>query len=245
MASISEIAPGVFRICTYFDRIGLEFNEFLVRDDQPLLFHTGPRKTFGEVFEAASRVIDPVQIRWIGLSHFEADECGALNDWLAAAPGAQAICSTVAANVSVNDFADRPARALNHDEVLTTGRRRFRFLRTPHVPHAWEAGLLFEETERILFCSDLFHQGGRHQPLVETDVVERAAETLKQYQSSPMANSIPFTPYSGKILAGLAALNPATLAIMHGPSYRGDGADALRRLAAAIKEVLANDTKWP
>ncbi|MGH7905106.1 MAG: MBL fold metallo-hydrolase [Candidatus Binataceae bacterium] len=244
MATVTEIAPDIFRICTYFTQNNLEFNEFIVRDEQPLLFHTGPRKTFGEVCEGVRQVMDPAKIRWVGFSHFEADECGALNEWLAVAPDAQALCSKVAANVSVNDFADRPARPLNHDEILLTGRYRFRFLRTPHVPHAWEAGLIFEETERILFTSDLFHQSGRHQPLTESDVVAGAADTLRKYQSSPMANSIPYTPYTEPILAGLAELKPATLAIMHGPSYRGDGAAAIKALAAAAKEILAGDAKW-
>ena len=244
-ASVTEIAPDIFRICTYFPQNKLEFNEFIVRDEQPLLFHTGPRKTFGEVLAATRTVIDPTKLRWIGFSHYEADECGALNEWLTVAPDAQAVCSQVAVNVSVNDFAERPAKALAHNEVLTIGRRRFRFLRTPHVPHAWEAGLMFEESERILFCSDLFHQIGRHQPLTESEVVSAAADTLKRYQLSPMANSIPYTPYTDRIMEGLAALEPATLAIMHGPTYRGDGAGQLRALAASIREVLANDTKWP
>ncbi len=245
MATVSEILPDVFRICTYFSQNNLEFNEFLVRDEQPLLYHTGPRKTFAEVCEAVRKVMDPAKIRWIGFSHFEADECGALNAWLAIAPQAEPICSVVAANVSINDFADRPARGLLHDELISTGRHRFRMLRTPHVPHGWEASLLFEETRRILFCSDLFHQGGQHPPVTESDVVEAAARTLREYQLSPMANSMPYTPYTDRIFAGLAALRPEILALAHGPTYRGDGAKALRGLAAAIKDVLAGYTQWP
>jgi flavorubredoxin len=243
--NVTEIAPDVFRLCLYLPQQKLEFNEFLVRDEQPLLFHTGPRKTFGEVLAAVRTVIDPTKLRWIGFSHFEADECGALNEWLTVAPDAQAVCSQVAANVSVNDFAERPAKALAHDEVLTTGRRRFRFQRTPHVPHAWESGLMFEESQRILLCSDLFFQSGQHPALTESEVVSAAADTLKKYQSSPMANSVPYTPLTDRIMAGLAALEPATLAIMHGPTYRGDCAGQLRALATATRELFANDTKWP
>ncbi|HUY19555.1 MAG TPA: hypothetical protein VMV15_10040 [Candidatus Binataceae bacterium] len=244
-ATVTEIAPDIFRICIFFEQNKLEFNEFLIRDEQPLLFHTGPRKTFGEVLAAVRTVIDPTKLRWIGFSHFEADECGALNEWLTVAPDAQAVCSQVAVNVDLNDFAERPAKPLAHNEILTIGRRRLRFLRTPHVPHAWEAGLMFEESERILFCSDLFFQTGQHPPLTESEVASGAAETLKKYQGSPMANSVPYTPYTDRIMEGLAALKPATLAIMHGPTYRGDCAGQLRALAASTRELLANDTKWP
>ncbi|HTW87387.1 MAG TPA: hypothetical protein VMD75_05230 [Candidatus Binataceae bacterium] len=243
-ATVMEIAPDIFRISMFLPTQKLEFNEFLVRDEQPLLFHTGPRKTFGEVLAAVRTVIDPTKLRWIGFSHFEADECGALNEWLTVAPDAQAVCSQVAVNVNVNDFAEKPGKALAHNEVLATGQRRFRFLRTPHVPHTWEAGLMFEETQRILFCSDLFFQSGQHPALTESEVASAAADTLKKYQSSPMANSVAYTPYTDRIMAGLAALEPAALAIMHGPTYRGDCAGQLRALAASTKELLANDTTW-
>ncbi len=244
-ASVTEIAPDIFRICTYFSQKDLEFNEFLVRDEQPLLFHTGPRKTFGEVLAAVRTLIDPSRLRWIGFSHYEADECGSINEWLTVAPDAQAVCSQVAINVSINDVAEKPGRGLKHNEVLTTGRRRFRFLRTPHVPHAWESGLMFEETERILFCSDLFFQSGRHPALTESEVATGAAATLRKYQASPMANSVPYTPYTDRIMEGLAALEAASLALMHGPTYRGDCASQLRALAASTRELFANYTQWP
>jgi flavorubredoxin len=244
-ARVSEIAPDVFRLCLHVQQNNLEFNEFLVRDEQPLLFHTGPRKTFGEVLAAARTLIDPARLRWISFSHYEADECGSLNEWLTVAPDAQAVASQVAINVSINDVAEKPGRGLKHDEVLITGRRRFRFIRTPHVPHAWESGLLFEETERILFCSDLFFQSGRHSALTESEIVSGAAETLRKYQASPMANSVPYTPYTDRIMEGLAALEPASLALMHGPTYRGDCAGQLRALAASTREIFGNYTQWP
>jgi flavorubredoxin len=242
MATVTEIAPDIFRISFFADRFGLEFNEFIIRDEQPMLFHTGPRKTFGEIFEAARRVIDPSKLRWIGFSHFESDECGALNEWLAVAPDAQPVCGVVAANVCINDFSDRPARALQHDEVVEIGRYRMRYQRTPHVPHCWDAGLMFEETGRTLFCSDLFGQRGQHPPMIEGDIVGPAAESMRGGQMTPMADSMPYTPYTGRLLAGLAELRPATLAIMHGPAWRGDGSAAILALAGAIRDVYGHDT---
>src|SRR5205823_3036710 len=150
----------LFRLSTFLPEANMQFNQFLARDAEPLLFHTGQRALFPLVREAVARLIDPATLRWIGLSHFEADECGALNEWLALAPEAAPVCSFVGAMVSVNDFALRPARPLMDGEVLETGRLRFRFCSTPHVPHCWEAGLLFEETQQTLLCSDLFHQLG-------------------------------------------------------------------------------------
>src|SRR6266852_744999 len=190
MTTVTEIAPEIFRICTYLPDLGMQFNQFLVRDQEPLLYHTGMKAMFGVVREAIAKVIDPARLRWISFSHFEADECGALNEFLAIAPGAQPLCSFVGAMVSVNDFASRPARGLEDGEVVTTGARRFRFIRTPHLPHTWEAGHLFEETTRTLFCSDLFHQDGELEPLIESEaeLIERARKTLVRYQAGPFAN---------------------------------------------------------
>src|SRR6266566_8156598 len=193
---VDEIAPDVFRLSLYVPEMNIQFNQFLVKDDEPLLFHTGMRQIFPQVRETVARLIDPAGLRWIGFSHFEADECGALNDWLATAPQATPVCGFVGANVSVNDFANRPARAMNDDEVLTTGKYRFRFLATPHVPHCWEASLLFEETQGTLFCSDLFHQNGDVEPSTSADVVGRFKQTLVEYQQSPLANYMPYTPYT-------------------------------------------------
>jgi len=236
--AVTEIAPDLFRISTYIPEFGLQFNQFLIRDDESLLFHTGMNALFPAVREAVASVIDPAQLRWIGFSHFEADECGSLNEWLRIAPQAQPVCSMVGAMVSVNDFAIRPARGMTDGEVIETGKYRFRFVQTPHVPHCWEAGHLFEETNRTLLCSDLFHQNGNVEPLTESDVTGRARQTLVDYQAGPLANYMPYTKNTDAILQGLADLKPRTIATMHGSAFAGDGEGAIRDLAVVIKEVL-------
>ena len=238
MTTVTEVAPDVFRISTYVPEIDLQFGQFLVRDDEPLLFHTGLRKMFPLTRDAVARVMDPARIRWISFSHFEADECGALNEWLGLAPQAQAACSFVGAVVSVNDFSIRDARALAHDEVLVTGKYRFRFQQTPHVPHCWEAGLLFEETQGTLLCSDLFDHNGDVEPVTESDILGRHRENLLAMQAGPMAHYMPYTPMTEAILNRLADLKPRTLATMHGSVFRGDGEKALRALAGVLREVL-------
>jgi len=160
MASINEIAPDVFRIRTYVPEIDLQFDQFLVKDDEPLLYHTGMRAMFPQLLETVGKILEPSTIRWIGFSHFEADECGALNNWLEVAPSAEPVCTFVGAMVSVNDFAIRPAHILKGDDVLTTGKYRYRLVHTPHLPHGWDAGMLFEETQRTLFCSAFFIKAG-------------------------------------------------------------------------------------
>jgi flavorubredoxin len=222
----------------YVPEMNIQFNQFLVKDDKPLLFHTGMRQIFPQVREAVARVIDPASLRWIGFSHFEADECGALNDWLATAPQATPVCGFVGANVSVNDFANRAARAMNDGEVLTTGKYRFRFLATPHVPHCWEASLLFEETGGTLFSSDLFFHWGDAEPKTTSDVVDRFKEGLIADQKGPFANAYPYTPQTGPTLQRLAALKPKIIALMHGSSLEGDGERELNDLATVMREVL-------
>lgn len=239
MAQVDEIAPDVYRISVFAPDIGLTFNHFLVRDDAPLLFHAGLRRMFPEVHEAVSRLIDPMAIRFIGFSHFESDECGGLNHWLELAPHSAALCGFVGALVSVNDFAIRPAHVLGPDDVLSTGKRRFRLLPTPHLPHGWDASLLFEETERTLFCSDLFLQSGACKPLSTTGIVEQAREALIQNEAGPFAHSLPYTRDTSRMFKALARQDPRTLAVMHGSSYVGDGARALQDLAGAISETLA------
>jgi len=169
MTTVTEVAPEIFRICTYLPDLGMQFNQFLVRDLEPLLYHTGMKAMFPVVRDAIAKVIDPARLRWIAFSHFEADECGALNEFLAIAPEAQALCSFVGAMVSVNDFASRAARGLQDGEVVATGDKRLRFISTPHLPHTWEAGHLFEESTRTLFCSDLFHQDGELEAVIESE----------------------------------------------------------------------------
>ena len=235
---VTEIAPDCYRISTYIREIELQFNQFLIKDEEPLLFHTGMRALFPLVREAVATIIDPSTIRWIAFSHFEADECGSLNEWLQIAPAAQPVCSVIGALVSVNDFAIRQAKGMMDGEVFNTGEHRFRFVQTPHVPHCWEAGMLFEETKGTLLCTDLFHQNGDVEPLTESDVIDRSRKTLIDYQASPLANYMPYTKHTDGILQKLAALNPRTLAPMHGSAYLGDGTKAIRDLAVVMREVL-------
>jgi flavorubredoxin len=235
---ITEIAPDLFRISTYVPQAGIQFNYFVSRDREPLLFHAGQRQLFPLVKEAVSRILDPATIRWIGFSHFESDECGALNEWLALAPAATAICSVVGAIVSVNDFSSRLPRPMADGEVLETGQHRFRFLQTPQVPHAWDAGLLFEETSAALLCSDLFHQMGDVEDMTSSDVVGRARDTLVGYNAGPFARYMPYTPQTEPTLGALAELRPRILATMHGSTYEGNGEQALRDLAVMMREVL-------
>ncbi len=239
MTTVNEVAPDVFRIATYVPEADLEFGQFLVRDEEPLLFETGMKALFPAVREAVAKVLDPSTIRWVSFSHFEADECGALNEWLSIAPRAQAACSLVGAIVSVNDFATRPARSLEDGENFSTGKRRFRFLHTPHVPHCWEAGVLFEETDRTLFCSDLLQQNGERPPVGGPELVDLCRQSMMNYQKGPFANYLPYTPHTDGTFRRLAALEPKTLATMHGSVLRGDGAQALRELAAVVREIYS------
>lgn len=239
MAHITEIAPDLFRITTFVEPFNLQFSQFLVRDDEPLLFHTGPRALFSEVKAAVASLIDLPALRWIGFSHFESDECATLPEWQQLAPQSQAVCSVVGKLVSVDDcLALRPAKGMTDGEVLQTGTYRFRFLATPHVPHCWEAGLLFEETERTLLCSDLLHQEGDVEPMTESDVLGRCRKTLVEYQQGPLANYMPYCTLTDATLQRLAALQPKRLATMHGSVYVGDGSKALQDLAIIWREVL-------
>jgi flavorubredoxin len=238
MTTVNEIAPDFYRISTYIPEAELQFNQFLIDDDEPVLFHTGMKVLFPLVREAVATVIDPSTIRWISFSHFEADECGSLNEWLQIAPNAKAACSVVGAMVSINDFAIRPAKEMNDGEVLNTGKYRFRYLSTPHVPHCWEAGLLFEETKGTLLSSDLFHQCGDVEASTESDVIERARKTLIDYQAGPLANYMPYTKHTDGVMQRLAELKPQTIAPMHGSTYVGDGEKALKDLATVLKDVL-------
>lgn len=236
-----EIAADVFRISHYSPQADFTFNQYLVRDDEPLLYHTGFRKTFRETREAVARLIEPKALRWIAYSHFEPDECGALNAWLAEAPEACAVAGPVGGGVVLDDFADRPAKILLDEETLSTGRRRFRLLCTPHLPHGWDASLLFEETEGTLFCSDLFFHTGRQPPLVETDIVGPAGDQLADAAMGPFAHSLPYTPQTGPMFERLARLEPRTLAVMHGAAFRGDGARALADLGALVAGLARRD----
>jgi flavorubredoxin len=235
MIRTDEIAPDVFRLTLHVPDIDMQFNHFLVRDEQPLLFHTGFRATFPILREAVAKLIDPARLRWVGWSHFESDECGALNQWLEIAPQAQPVCTLLGKLVSVDDFANRPALGMTPADVLETGKYRFRFSCSPHIPHGWDAGVLFEETQRTLFCSDLFHHFGDPEPVTEADIVARTKEAMKKMENGPLAGYMPYTHQTEKILQCLADLNPRTLAVMHGSSFNGNCSTALRDLGAVIK----------
>lgn len=225
-----EIADGIFRLSTFVPEIappaGFAFNQFLILGEQPLLFHTGPRKMFPLVREALSRLLPPERLRWISFGHVEADECGSMNDWLAIAPQAEVAHGMTGCMVQLGDLADRPPRALENGEVLDLGGgKRVRYIDTPHTPHAWDSGLMFEESTGTLLCGDLFTQVGNGPALIEGDIVGPAiaAEDMFRYSS--------LNPDMGSTIRGLTALAPRTLALMHGPSFAGDGAAALAALA--------------
>jgi flavorubredoxin len=239
-SKVTEIASNVYRISTFHPAYGIQFNQFLINDEEPFLMHTGFKKLFSATLAGVSSVIKPAGLRWIGFSHFESDECGALNEWLGIAPHAQAVCSFVGAMVNVNDFADRPARALRDGEIVEIGRHRLRFLATPHVPHCWDAGLFFEESDRMLLCSDLFFHPGDPEPMIESGVVERAHDSIIANLTGPMEKNMPYTPYTDSTLQRLAALEPQTLALMHGSSFRGDGRAAIISLTEIIRETIGN-----
>jgi flavorubredoxin len=238
MADINEIAPDVFRISVFVKEFDLQFNHFLVRDEEPLLYHAGMRRMFPELHEAVARVIDPKALRWISWSHFEVDECGGLNHWLEAAPSAVPACSVVGAMVNLSDFSDRPPKGLAKGEILETGKYRFRFHPTPHLPHGWDAGALFEETNGVLFCSDLFHQAGEREAVTDSDdVLARTREVMTNYQAGPLMEYLPYTRHTKRLLHELAAFEPKTLAIMHGSSFTGDGGRMLRELDPVLEGI--------
>jgi flavorubredoxin len=235
--NVHEIAAGIYRINTPVEIPGaghFNFNQYLIDDDAPLLFHTGPRRMFPLVREAVGRVIPVARLRYVGFSHFEADECGALNEWLAAAPQAEAVSSRIATMVSTNDVADRPARALADGEVLTLGRHAVRWFDTPHLPHGWDSGLMMETSTRTFLCGDLFTQGGAGEtPLTQSDILEPSEAFRAQMDYYAHA------PDSAKILERIARERPTTLAVMHGSAFRGDGAALLRGLAERLAERQA------
>lgn len=234
-AKVDEIAPDLFRISCFMEAANFQFSSFLVRDDEPFLYHTNLRGFFPEMREGIAKVLDPATIRWVGFSHFESDECGALNDWLGLAPHAEPVCSFVGARTSVGDFSARPPRVLGADERIETGRHSFRLIETKHLPHGWDCSLLYEDESATLFCSDLFGHGGDVEPIFSGDLVGRSEVYNARQQEGPMAGSVPYTHETRPILERLAALQPKTLACMHGSSFEGDGAQALRDLGDVLE----------
>jgi flavorubredoxin len=227
---VSEIAAGVYRFSTWVAQVappaGFTFNQFLIDGDEPMLFHCGQRQLFPLLADTVSKIMPLERLRWIGFGHVEADECGAMNQWLAAAPHAQVVHGALGCEVSINDLAERPPRPLAEGEVLDIGGRRMRWISTPHVPHGWEAGVFFDETTKTLFCGDLLTHVGDGPPLTDDDILGPALEAEKMFRAMTLA------PGTAAILRGLAELDPATLAVMHGSSLRGDGGAALEGLAS-------------
>ena len=229
--NVQEIADGIYRINTATDAVlgGFSFNQYLILDDEPLLFHTGPRKMFPLVREAVESLIPVGSLRFIALSHFEADECGSLNEWLASAPESVPVCSQIAALVSVNDFADRPARALAHGEGLSLGKHLVKWQDAAHLPHGWETGYLMDTGTRTLFCGDLFTQGGSGTLAVtESDILE-SSEAFRK----PM-DYFSHSTNTMALIENLAREQPETMACMHGSAWRGDGAGLLRALGERL-----------
>ena len=229
---VDEIADGIYRINTPVDLPGghaFSFNQYLVQDDEPLLFHTGTRQMFALVREAVASLLPVERLRYVALSHTEADESGSINDWLAAAPGAVAVCSRIGAMVSINDLTGRPARALADGEQLALGRHTLQWLDTPHVPHGWDCGLMIEASTATLLCSDLLTQPGRGEAaLTEGDILgpSEAFRLAMDYYAH--------APHTAATLERLASLAPRTLACMHGSAWRGDGGALLRALAKSV-----------
>jgi flavorubredoxin len=232
--NVHEVADGIYRINTpvLFEGGGaFSFNQYLLVDDESLIFHTGPRKMFPIVREAVASVLPVERLRYIAFSHVEADECGSLNEWLAVAPQASPLCGTVAALVSISDLADRPPRALADGEGLSLGKHAVRWFDTPHLPHAWECGFLMEERSRTLFCGDLFTQGGADLPAITESDILGPSEAFRHQM-----DYFSHTKNAREMLERLASAGPTTLACMHGSAWRGDGARLLRALADALAQ---------
>ena len=233
---VSEIAERIYRLSTFVNAVGptgFTFNQFLIDADEPLLFHYGQRSLFPLISAAVKSVIPLEKLRWTTCSHVEADESGALNQWLAAAPGATPAHGQVGCNIWLRDMADREPRVLANDEVLDLGGKRVRWLDTPHVPHNWDAGVIYEETTGTLFSSDLFTQFGPAAPTTESEIVGPAIATEKAVPYMPV------TKLTEPTLRRLAGLKPTTIALMHGPAFKGDGAAALTALADHYRDRLA------
>jgi flavorubredoxin len=229
---VDEIASDVYRCSTYVSAADIVFNQFLIDAEEPLLFHTGLRGLYPLVSAAVERVLPVERLRWITFGHLEADECGAMNAWLAAAPRAEVAHGELGCLVSVNDMADRPPRPLQDGEVLDLGGRRVRRIETPHVPHGWDAGLMFEETTGTLLCGDLFTAVGESPALTGQEITGPALRAEDLFRATCL------TPATGPTIRALAELQPATLGLMHGPAFTGDCARALQDLADAYDERL-------
>jgi flavorubredoxin len=230
---VDEVADRIHRISTYVPDADFTFNQYLIAADEPLLFHTGFRSLFPLVSEAVGRVVPVERLRWITFGHVEGDEAGSMNQWLAAAPHATVAHGAMACAVQVNDLADRPPRPLADGEVIDLGSHRVRNVDTPHVPHGWDAHVLYEETTGTLFCGDLFTAMGAHEVSTDGDIVEPAIAAETVFKATSL------TPATAPTIRGLADLDVKTLALMHGPAFTGDSAKALRALADAYERLHA------
>ena len=231
--TVDEIADDIYRIATFVPDAGMSFNQILVNADEPFLFHTGMRALFPLVSEAMATVIPLDRLRWISFGHVEADECGSLNQWLAAAPRAEVAFGALGCMVSVNDLADRAPRPLADGDVLDLGGRRLRYLATPHVPHAWEAGIFHEETTGTLLCGDLFTQTGDHPALSHDSPLDGTIAAEDAFGYSCLA------PSTVSTVERLAELDPSTLATMHGPAHAGAGGSWLQDLASSYTDRMS------
>jgi flavorubredoxin len=239
--TVTEIADGIYRLSTWIPDIGppagFTMNQFLIDAEEPLLFHCGGRGIFDSVSAAAAKVMPLERVRWITFGHVESDECGSMNQWLAAAPHSEVAHGGLGCMVSLNDLADRPPRPLEDNELIDLGGKRVRHLDTPHLPHGWEARVIFEETTGTLFCGDLFGQFGNDATVEDTDLVSPALDAEAIFRSTCL------TPDTAPQLRRLAALEPTRLALMHGPTWSGDAVGALNALADGYERMFAEACK--
>ena len=239
-----EIASDIYRLSTYVERADLVFNQYLVVAEEPLLFHCGGRQLFPFVRAAVERIIPLESLRWISFGHVESDECGSMNNWLAAAPRAEVVHGALGVKLSLDDIADRPPRVLTDGGTLDLGGKTVRWIDTSHVPHGWESGVLLEQQTETLFCGDLFTASGKHPALSDSDIVQPAMDAEELYHATAL------TPDTAPTIQRLADMSPSRLALMHGPAFSGDAATALgelgqyydRRLRSALDRATTHGT---
>jgi len=229
---VDEIAPQIYRISTFIPQARLVFNQFVIEAEEPLLFHTGMHALFPVVSEHLKAVLEPSRLRWVMFGHYEADECGAMNDWLGVAHSATVAHSAVGIMTSINDQAVRPARAMQTGDTIDLGGKRIRYIATPHVPHGWDAGVIYEETTRTLFAGDLFTRLGKGAHVTDTSILEPALDAEDRFGATAL------TPATAPTIRSLAELDIATLALMHAPAFTGDASKELRQLADAYEARL-------
>lgn len=237
MAEVHEIGDRIYRISSSVPQAPVEFSQFLINADEPLLFHTGAKGLFADTLDAVKKIVDPAKLKYISWSHLESDECGAAPEFLKAAPDAELVCGSIGAMVGVGDFFDAPVKAMNDGDVLDLGSHKLRFLVTPHVPHAWDAILVFEENSRTLFCSDLFTSFGKPVAMTDSDIIEPAMAALAN-----LPGYLPVGPHTAAVFDRLEALQPKALAGHHSSTYTGDAVQALRDLKGELFKFAGLDS---